>query len=76
METLYKINLKCEARRDFAKDTCEWIKEMRTKYAGITDNEKMILEIVEERLERIAKTYSKNEAVAYSLCQPPYFIEC
>ena len=61
METLKKINLKCEAQGDFAKDTCEWIKEMRTKYADIENNEKMILEIVQGHLSRVAKMYSKKE---------------
>ena len=61
MEALKQINLKCEAQGDFAKDTCEWIEEMRTKYAEITDNEKMILEIVQGHLSRVAKMYSKKE---------------
>ncbi len=61
MDILEKYNLKCEVQGDFANDTCEWIKEMRTKYAGITDNEKMILEIVEGHLGKIAKIFSKKE---------------
>lgn len=60
MDDFEKFNLMCEAQGDFAKDTCEWIKEMRTKYADIENNEQMILEIVEGHLSRVAKMYAKK----------------
>ena len=60
METLKKINLKCETQGDFAKDTCEWIKEMRTKYADIENNEKMILEIVQGYFQELQKCIQKR----------------
>lgn len=61
MEDFEKFNLTCEAQGDFAKEICEWIEEMRTRYAGITDSEKMILDIIQGHLSRVAKMYAKKE---------------
>lgn len=50
----------CEAQGKFANEICEWIAEMKAKYADIENNEKMILEIVQGHLSRVAKMYSKK----------------
>jgi len=61
MNDLEKLNFALEKQAEFAKGTTEWIAEMRTKYADIENNEKMILAIVEGHLAQIAKMYAKKE---------------
>ena len=57
MKTLEKIRTELLKAH---KEICGAVDEMRIKYAGIENKEKMILEIVQGHLSRVAKMYSKK----------------
>lgn len=65
MNDLEKLNFALEKQAEFAKETTEWIDELKEKYANIGCNKEhvdsRILSLVYDYMKHYANSYEKKE---------------